>query len=240
MFKIENVSDFIKKSSRCVIFHEQNVQDETEEVYYLLLPKENLSDEVIPALRHLTLLSFPHLEKLSKSSRYKILSQDGQLFHIHLSVMKKASPEDVENIRLEFKKNMPEVLLTVYPDLEVRIKAEEANEKKSQWVNNETNKSNSFSETKDGQKQEDSEGLLDFVINNSDDIFNNVAKDTKLKFANAKEFFQKKADELKPEMKAGVDELRESLPEVKENIQNVSKSVIGAVTKQISIFKKLK
>lgn len=240
MFKIQNVSDLINKSSRCVVFHEENIQDETEEVYYLLLPKENLSEEVIPTMRHLTLLSFPHLEKLSKSSRYKILSQDGELFHIHLSVMKKASPEDVENIRLEFKKHMPEVLLTLYPDLEVRIKAEEANDKKNQWIKDENSNSANLAEERESKKSEEAEGLLDYVINNSDDIFNNVAKDTKLKIANAKQFFQQKAEELKPEMKAGVNEIKESLPEVKENIQNVSKSVIGAVTKQISIFKKLK
>lgn len=87
----DSMTDFIMNSRRMIVFHEENVQNKSEEVYYLLLPKMNVAKNLHPAFEQLNLESYQSLNLLSVSSQKDILNKlkNNEVFFIYIDNLTK-------------------------------------------------------------------------------------------------------------------------------------------------------
>lgn len=224
----ESITDFVMRSRRLIVFHEECLQDKTEEVYYLMLPKESVDKKLHNAFTQLSLTSYEAINYLSVASQADILRKlkNQEVFFIYLDKLKKESPEEVSATRLEIKKNLPEIILTLYPELEVRIRAEGNTISKSETIKAD----NYYTKIIENEsKPEHQNDLIDYFIDNHKEIAANIKNETIASFQQAKSFLFKKVEQVAPD-----------LQEAKKELKSGGASLIEEINKQVSILKKMK
>lgn len=230
MLYFKTVENILENAHRILVLHETNVKNENEEVYFLLVNKDNVSDEVSDLFKTISLKSMLSLDTLSPASQLYILKNN--FYHIHLVTMVKGSPselkEDVEN----FKKNMSSVLIELYPEIKDRLDLELEKKLKYAKQNKEDFKYDN------GVTEEQS--FLEFVQKNGQEILSGVTQDTQQAIKKAQNFLQNAKNDLKPDIEEGVNQIKSNIPVLKEKLQNKSENILHGLSKKFKAIKKMK